>query len=472
MLKTHLPYVFNEKRMQLWQELFLDADYQVDKLPGYANETSNNPFITFEQIPVTSRYKFLLEEAQFTIMNFIKGPVCRGQIALNVIHDQFWVLFLDPDLEQNENIADFIHTNSSDLELANADSNNFVPLRTWLKYSEKERVLLEARKEFIIDNFSADNLLDLDLIWDGDGENDNAALTVFRHFNSASVEKGLIGSPPETTWVITYSILERIHYLLVAGFDIYGNVSHQILSRLQMDFLRIEAESNFLFLLPEETRSEQRQKWYRETDQACAAYVELASTHNIIESDVIYQTANHKQELYELIKQRMSPILSQTRSLEQLEDPLVVENLRRLTKFYGSHTGFLPELSVIRVISDQPDEDQLVSITRNNGRTNITSLFAEGKRLLPEENTVTVARGVVGSYPNVFMRVQSADIGNFVDQVLAMRTSMDYELLLDNYGVRRTDPEFWIFSDEVHQLLYEDNPIEYGRLDYGRLENR
>ena len=315
-LKTHLPYVFNEKRMQLWQELFIDADYQVDTLPGYANETSNNPFITFAQIPVTSRYKFLLEEAQFTIMNFIKGPVCRGQIALNVIRDQFWVLFLEPELEQNENIADFIHMNSSDLELANADSNNFVPLRTWLKYSEKERVLLEERKNFIIKNFSADKLLNLDLIWDGDGVNDNAALTVFRHFNSASVEKGLIGSPPETTWVITYSILERIHYLLVAGFDIYGNVSHQILSRLQMDFLRIEAESNFLFLLPEETRSEQRQKWYRETDQACAAYVELASTHNIVKSDVIYQTSNHKQELYELIKQRMSPILSQTRSLE------------------------------------------------------------------------------------------------------------------------------------------------------------
>ena len=70
------------------------------------------------------------------------------------------------------------------------------------------------------------------------------------------------------------------------------------------------------------------------------------------------------------------------------------------------------------------------------------------------------------------MRVQSADIGNFVDQVLAMRTSTDYELLLDNYGVRRTDSEFWMFSDEVHQLLYEENPIEYGRLDYGRLENR
>lgn len=471
-MKTHLPYALNAKRKQLWQSLFIDADYQISELPGYSSETTNNPFINFAEIPVTSRYKFLLDEAQFTIMNFIKGPVCRGQIALNVIRDQFWVLFLDPDLEQSDNIANFIHTNSAELELANADSNNFVPISTWFKYSEKERVLLEARKEFIVKNFSAENMVNLDLLWDGDGVNDNAALTVFRHFNSASVEKGLIGKPPETAWVITYSILERIHYLLVAGFDIYGNVSHQILSRLQMDFLRIEAESNFLFLLPEQTRAEQRSKWYRETNRACAAYVDLASTHNVIKSDVMYQTSDHKKELYELIEQRMSPVLSHARSLEQLEDPQVVENLERLIDFNGSNTRFLPELSVVQVINDNSDESQLVSITRNNARTNITSLFAEGQRLLPEENTITVTKGVVGYYPNVFMRVQSADITKFVDEIVSLQSERDYETLLDNYGVRRTNADFWRFSDDIHQVLYAENPIEYGRLDYGRLENR
>ncbi len=29
-------------------------------------------------------------------MNFIKGPVCRGQMAVDVIEDHFWVFFLDP----------------------------------------------------------------------------------------------------------------------------------------------------------------------------------------------------------------------------------------------------------------------------------------------------------------------------------------------------------------------------------------
>jgi hypothetical protein len=53
----------------------------------------------------------------------------------------------------------------------------------------------------------------LDVLWDGEGHNDNAALTVFRHFDSASVEKGLLGGTPQTAWVVDYPLLERIHYL-------------------------------------------------------------------------------------------------------------------------------------------------------------------------------------------------------------------------------------------------------------------
>jgi len=50
----------------------------------------------------------------------------------------------------------------------------------------------------------------LDMIWDGDGANPNAALTVMRHFDSATVVQGLVGEPPKTAWLVDYSLLERI----------------------------------------------------------------------------------------------------------------------------------------------------------------------------------------------------------------------------------------------------------------------
>ena len=472
--KTHLPYAFNGKRKQLWQDWFIDADYSIDRLPSYATNIAGNPFETYEQIPVQSRYRFLLEEAQFTIMNFIKGPVCRGQIAVNVIQDHFWVFFLDPDAKivTDNRIMQFIDKNVAELGLANLESNEFTPLSTWNKQSERERELLKARNQFIVDNLMIDDKINLDLFWDGDGQNENAALTVFRHFDNATVEKGLIGKPPETAWFITYSLLERIHYLLVAGFDVYGNLGHQLLSRLQMDFMRIESETNFLFFLSEQARAEERARWYRDAARECQSFVDSTSSDSRIKTGIDYKTQNEKLELYQLLQDRLSPALSQRRSLTQLSSELLEENLKRLQDFSGVNTGFLPEASLIQVVDSDNTKSELFSLILNTARKNVTSIFSEKDTFSPEENTVTVTKGVVGSYPNTFFRVNREDIGLFVDQMMSMTTKMHYEVLLDNFGVRRTNKDFWKVSDEIHAQLLVEDTVEYGRLDYNRLENR
>jgi hypothetical protein len=88
-VKTHMPYALDPARMDRWRELFVDMEFSVTELPSYEDKYASNPFRTFRDIPVDSRYRFMLDEAQYTIMNFIKGPVCRGQVALNVINDRF-----------------------------------------------------------------------------------------------------------------------------------------------------------------------------------------------------------------------------------------------------------------------------------------------------------------------------------------------------------------------------------------------
>src|SRR5437870_8227975 len=104
-----------------------------------------------------------------------------------------------------------------------------------------------------------------------------AALTVFRHFDSASVEQGLIGDNPQTAWIIGYPLLERLHYVLVAGYDVYGNIGHQLRSRLYMDFLRIEGEQAFLSLLPDDSHAAIEHKWYRDAPRWTLDYV--AASH-------------------------------------------------------------------------------------------------------------------------------------------------------------------------------------------------
>ena len=95
--KTHMPYALGEARMRRWHELFFEPSYSVAALPSYDPETAANPFIAFHALPVQARHRFLLDDAHYHIMTFIKGPVCRGQAALSVIEDHFWIVFTAPD---------------------------------------------------------------------------------------------------------------------------------------------------------------------------------------------------------------------------------------------------------------------------------------------------------------------------------------------------------------------------------------
>lgn len=42
------------------------------------------------------------------------------------------------------------------------------------------------------------------------------------------------------------------------------------------------------------------------------------------------------------------------------------------------------------------------SLISNSGYSNITHLFADDQENLPDEDTLTVAKGIVGNYPNAF----------------------------------------------------------------------
>jgi hypothetical protein len=286
-VKTHMPYALNAAKMNRLRTQFLDAKYEVTSLPSYSTATASNPFVTFQQIPSIARYRLMLEEAQFTIMGFIKGPVCRGQVALNVIDDRFWVAFVDP--EQADLTEDELASALNAIQLP-AEDEDSLPLLKWKKYSRAETQFLKAKTDAVNRNFGGKHAPTLKLLWDGDGKNENAALTIFRHFDSATVVQGFVGDSPKTAWVVGYALLERIHYLLVAGYDVYGRVGHQLTTRMYMDFLRMEGESNFLALLPLASRDTVRDQWYRGVGDDVKQYLQGDKAYFANETGVVYRT--------------------------------------------------------------------------------------------------------------------------------------------------------------------------------------
>ena len=465
--KRHMPYALNAQRMQRWQQLFLEPEYKVTALPSYDPAVASNPFIAYRELPQTARYKFMLDEAQFTIMGFIKGPVCRGQVALNVIDDHFWVVFLDPDRKGIQENAEFLAAESKNLRLpADKVGGALVTIVEWRNYSREQLKFLKAKFEYIQRMTGPDGTkVNLDLIWDGYGENDNAALTIFRHSNSASVVKGFVGQQPKTAWVIDYSLLERIHYLLVAGYDVFGNVAHQLETRLYMDFLRMEGEQNFLFFLPPHERIVLRDFWYRQAVKEAQQFMMTDSVAFDRTSDIQYKTDNPKEELLNMLKEHIPG------SEAERYQP-VGSHFDTLRNLQGPPFSLLPEVSFVQVVGTDSDEYSYYTIVHNDGYLNNAQMFHEAKRRVPEEDYLTVVKGFIGAYPNVFFQVAESELDAFVNALKSMRDETDYATLVSIYGVRRNQSAFWPLSDKLYEHYLATQPREAGLFDVNRYENR
>ncbi|NOR81392.1 MAG: isomerase, partial [Methyloprofundus sp.] len=307
--KTHMVYELGSDKMQRYETLFFQADYQVTKLPSYQADIAADPLVAYAEIPAELRYQFLLDDAQFFVSGFIKGPVCRGQTALGSIRDRFWVAFFNPKGNKKvpgevKAVNKFITKEYANLSLPGIAGDD---LGFWgfKKYDDLAEQYLKNKDDFanqLIDHMGG---FDMDSIWDGEGVNKNAALTVFRHFDSATVVQGFVGDTPLTAWLVDYPIFERIHYLLVAGFDVYSSIDHKLAARTYMDFFRIDGENNFLRFMPNDQRNKMHDSWYKGMSGKLISYLDTPYYSEGHETGVRYQTTDYKKEFFEQLKKRL-----------------------------------------------------------------------------------------------------------------------------------------------------------------------
>lgn len=469
--KTHMPYQLSSERMEWIRSMFIEPDYEVKELPGYDTDISANPFVAFEDIPISARYRFMLEEAEYTITGFIKGPVCRGQVALNVIDDHFWVFFVEPKHLSGSSYSEFLKSQSDNLKLPGTEESTTGIVTNWIKYSWLHDKYLDALNAWLIDRFPGERRQSLSMLWRGDDHNPNAALTIFRHFDSSTVVKGTVGQPPKTAWLVDYSLLERIHYLLVAEFDVFGNIGHQLNTRLYMDFLRMEGEHNFLTLLPHDERVRLANYWYRDTSERVRKHLVNYEEHVLADPAIEYKTDHPKLELFGKIQTLLKDELDNKYTLADHVLPGELSVLNRLNSVRGRAATEMPEISIL-TLDNMNGSSQVFTILRNSGHSNLTGLLYEENNRLPAEDYLTIVPGILGSYPSAFYRLTSFRAEEFVNAIVNMQDDDDYEKMMDRFGVRRTSERFWQNSDDIRHWYSQHDPLNAGILDYNRLENR
>jgi hypothetical protein len=204
-------------------------------------------------------------------------------------------------------------------------------LVNWLEYWQRHESYLAAKRDYLRQRFDDSGDINLDLVWDGERHNPNAALTAFRHFDSASVVERLVGERPQTAWLISYNLFERIHYLLVAGFDVYGNLGHQFNTRLYMDYLRMDGEFNFLMLLPRQECEKKWRHWYRDAHDKVREFIDQQQLSFDQESGINYLSDDPMQELLAMLRRRLGGADSSKYRLQPESTDYVERQLQRLT---------------------------------------------------------------------------------------------------------------------------------------------
>ena len=295
--------------------------------------------------------------------------------------------------------------------------------------------------------------LNLKTIWKGNNpnsKNNDAILTIYRHFDSASVHNGALGNIPKTMWIIDYPLLERLYYSLVAGFDVFGNTQHKILVRKYMDRLRIEGESNFLEYLPKQKRQKIFNSWYQ--GLLVKYFVTYTPSDNF--TNIHYKTKNYKNELIENILEytntkkdginyikenhKKTALLDKYNKKEQIEKSLkdltLIDSLKTYKEFSSSN------FNLIYVRFKLKNEDLVYSIVINRWHDNVAFLFDEDERLDKNKDTINIIEGFIGSYPNYFVVVEEEDISEFFN-ILKNYTNNENEL--NKFFIRRDEKRFW-----------------------------
>ena len=266
----------------------------------------------------------------------------------------------------------------------------------------------------------------------------------------------------------------------MAGFNVFGNVGHQLETRLYMDFLRMEGESNFLSFLPVESRRTLWADWYKGARKSSENYLDRQYGGLERRTRVVFRTADPKKEFFQKLiahagaATHPEDILNRcpggdcadvtARPDEQRAD----RAMRRIADMRGLQVQHQPDVTFVRVDTGADSEDLAYTIIRNKALSNNSMLFEEGRRRVLEDDTLTVIKGYTGSYPNAFSRIPLEEIETRIDTYLGIRNKLDYYNYAKQHVIQRNSPSFWEESDWHYQTYLKRQPVEAGLFDMYR----
>ncbi len=485
--KNHIVIELGAEQLQRAHDLFIGPDWLMQPhRVGYAPWLSANPFAVFEQIPPRARYQFLLDNALPVVMTVFQGPAGTEEAALKVINDHFWLMFLDPDHDLSIRLPGFLREVEDLLRMPRQPvyPSSQSPAALLQRYRQTA-ASFSGKRRLLYDIFYRYQGRGYEAIWRGSRAEDAPLLTVFRHADSASVHKGALGDLAKTMWVIDYPLLERLYYSQVAGYAVSGPAGGRQASRIYMDELRQEGESQFLDFLPQDQRRDSMQYWYGGMDLQKLGYFPSA-----LPARISFVTGDAKREFIEhLVHHHFLAETGIAFDDNYLEDgerhpglpreyttiEAYLQGLRASLSPGGSFFSHADDrainLAYIRI--RVPDgQDAILSMVIHRWRDDVTTLRRQERHLDAAKDRADFFAGFIGASPDYFFTVDLKDLPDFLEVLQTFDASPQSNKRLARYGVDGSEARFWEVGDWFQDRYNESGPERAGVFALNRYAHR
>ncbi|MFO1109303.1 MAG: fatty acid cis/trans isomerase [Bradyrhizobium sp.] len=469
-------------RLGRYKSIFNETNWEVSKLPGYSRQAQMDPLNTFAAIPAKLRYKFMLADAWYYRATVSWGSSCRGNLIVGVVQDVEWTFFENPETS--------LYVNDEQFRAALAPYVGLKDTEDLIAYIGVTKDFIARRNEAIRLTASrlsqaSGNRSRIEDIWAGDQVGDVPMVMPFRNGDNAFVPQpgSAVGDYPKTGWVLDLPIMERLLYEAVYNFDLFGESSPMLGLREGAGMSRRLAELNFLRFLPADKRLAIYSSWY---DTALSRLKPEQSLPDLgpdltLPAAINYKTSDPQREFYDMALQRVSKFVKSADPINRPQagdnpDPVtramisIVAAGKQQTPSWRKFKTRLPEATFLRI--DSPGKDPSI-YTMTMDRELATKAFAinELQGADPTKDKITISPGILTVYPNFMFRIDEKDIEEFASKLTNADSEQQFTAVVDRWGVRRSDPQFWTMIHSATDYVRRTDPPRAAIFDVNRYKN-
>jgi hypothetical protein len=137
------------------------------------------------------------------------------------------------------------------------------------------------------------------------------------------------------------------------------------------------------------------------------------------------------------------------------------------------YPAYFPSIVYLKINNTQ-GEPWVYSIIVDRAYSSNDVIATESLTREPDQDLLTLYRGFVGAYPNVFLELNENQSSTFISDIKEINSQKAWKHFVGKYGISRNSADFWPFFDWIHEWKAKPHPgvapVMQGIVDVGQYD--